>query len=80
MSRETILWDGIVEKKGRDFFSRWSKRKVTVVGDECRYFDADGVVPKGVIKLVDSTTITVNGSVVSVKTVGRPEKKRGRII
>ena len=72
-----IIWEGIVEKKGRDFFSRWNKRKLIIIGDECRYFDLDGVSLRGVIRLVESTVISVNANVVLIKTVGRPDKKKG---
>eukprot|EP01041_Mallomonas_annulata_P002883 gene2883-5658_t len=71
-----VLWEGVLEKKGRDFFGRWSKRKVLIIGDECRYYETDGFTIKGVIKIVETTTWTVNGSHVQIKTIGRPEKKR----
>ncbi len=75
-----FLWEGILEKKGNDFFSRWNKRKVIIVNNECQYFDSEGVNVKGIISIVSSTTVSTNGNIVTIKTIGRPEKKKGKLI
>ena len=77
-----ILWEGILEKKGMEFFSRWNRRKVIVTGDECRYFDPDGDYSnvRGIIKLVPESVVSSSGSHVLIKTVGRPEKRKGVLL
>ena len=76
-----VFWDGIVEKRGHDFFSRWNRRKMVLVGDECRYFDLpDGDNLKGTIKLCPNSDLAENGSIILIKNVGRPEKKRGKFL
>jgi len=77
-----ILWEGILEKKGMEFFSRWNRRKAIVFGDECRYFDADSDNSniRGIIKLVPESVVSSSGSHVLIKTVGRPDKRKGDIL
>ena len=71
----TCLWKGSVEKRGNDVVRRWMKRELVVYPNECLYFSPGSGELRGYIPYAQSTTISVDGNIVKIKTIGREHKK-----